>query len=178
MGFRGSNSGFGAGFGAVGKAVSRVSAWKNYPLPRNTQELFSKLLILISDGFPGTGGMRVRTAAGRWGNTCGRSCAAGPGAGKTVENQAPPGRRPRGMESGAQEMPGICFWGEGRCPPISPPSGSGPTHWLFQGPPAESKFLAVMIMHRINQVAVPKPVAGGPGGSLMDSCPSPRRRNE
>jgi len=31
----------------------------------------------------------------------------------------------------------------GAPPPISPPSG--PTQWLFQGPPAKSKVVAVMI---------------------------------
>jgi hypothetical protein len=30
--------------------------------------------------------------------------------------------------------------------PISPPSG--PTHWLFQGPPAESKLLAEIVRLR------------------------------
>ena len=75
-----------SGFGAAGKAVSQVDHWQVLPPPRNTQELFSKLLVLISDGFPGAGGMRVRTVAGRWGNTCGRSCAAGPGAGKTGDD--------------------------------------------------------------------------------------------
>ena len=52
------------GFGAAGKAVSRVDRWQVVTPPRNPQELFSKLLALISDGFPGLGGWRVRTAAG------------------------------------------------------------------------------------------------------------------
>ena len=56
--------------------------------------------------------------SGGWGNTCGRSCAAGPGAGKTGENQAPPGRRPGGMESGAQKIAGNpgAVLAHGECP--------------------------------------------------------------
>jgi len=47
--------------------------------------------------------------------------------------------------------------------PISPPSG--PTQWLFQGPPAESKFLAVERIIYWLRAAVVLSVSGHQGRS-------------
>jgi len=54
------------GWGGVwggGKNGGWGKAFVIYPPPRNPQEFFSKLLVLISDGFPGIGTFRVLTAA-------------------------------------------------------------------------------------------------------------------
>ena len=57
------NSRVGDGVWGGGKSGGWVDQREVYPPARKPQELFSKLLVLISDGFPGMGGWRVRTAA-------------------------------------------------------------------------------------------------------------------